>query len=545
MRKKAVNASLSVQAIAGSYVVLLGIDMPEAKSVGVLGFAIERLDHTENERYWLKGFKTFQETDAGLPPGSLVTTLEQPIQAFLWSDFTAKPAHDYTYRVVAMRGKPKKLEQGETVEIPISTENEETGPHAVFFNRGVAGSQAYARKFHNQPPDKVPNGAAWDWLSRGLVEALLKFIGQANGPNYSLRAALYEFQYAPVLKAFAAARDAKADVKIVFDDKPNSQKEPSQKNEAAIAQAKIGDITIPRKASPSFISHNKFIVLLKDGKPTQVWTGSTNITDGGLFGHSNVGHIVRDPDIAVKYLAYWEQLSKDPEAKTLRSWTEKQTPVPKQTLKNPSITAIFSPRSSLEALEWYVKQMDASASSTFFTAAFGVNDLIKQVLETDKGYLRYVLLEAKDKDTEALRKIEDNRIAFGCLAPEGNALDQWQQEKTTGLNTHVKFIHTKYMLVDPLSDNPLVITGSANFSNASTTNNDENMLIIQGSKPVADIYLGEFMRLFNHFYVRNLMASYQDQPGHHSIHLLPDDSWRKDYYKKDSAKQKERIYFAG
>jgi hypothetical protein len=391
--------------------------MPKAKSAGVLGFEIERIDHTENERYWLKGFKTFQETDPGSPPGSLVSTLEQPIQAFLWSDFTAKPDHDYTYRVVAMRGKPKNLEQGETVEVQISTENETTGTHAVFFNRGVAGSQAYARKFHNQPPDKVTNGEAWTWLSRGLVEALLNFIAQAKSKKYGLRAALYEFQYASVLQAFGSARDAGADVKIVFDGRHNSQNEPSEKNRAAIAQAKIEDITIPREASPSFISHNKFIVLLENGTPTQVWTGSTNITDGGLFGHSNVGHIVRVPEIAAQYLAYWEQLSQDPEVKQLRSWTEKQSPVPQEKLEKNSITAIFSPRSSLEALEWYVKQMDTSANSVFFTAAFGMNDLIKQVLETDKGYLRYILLEAKDKDTDDLRKIEDNRIAFGCLAP--------------------------------------------------------------------------------------------------------------------------------
>ena len=56
----------------------------------------------------------------------------------------------------------------------------------VYFNRGVAGSQAYARKFHNQPPDKVPNRAAFIWLSRGLEEAMLAYIGQAKGESYGL-----------------------------------------------------------------------------------------------------------------------------------------------------------------------------------------------------------------------------------------------------------------------------------------------------------------------------------------------------------------------
>ena len=51
MRKKKPNGPLSVQAIAGRNVVLLDIDMEEDASRGMLGFAIERTDHTEDERY--------------------------------------------------------------------------------------------------------------------------------------------------------------------------------------------------------------------------------------------------------------------------------------------------------------------------------------------------------------------------------------------------------------------------------------------------------------------------------------------------------------
>ena len=105
MRKKEKSGPLSVRAIAGTHVVLLGIDMEEEASRGVLGFAIERIDHTENERYWLRGLRTFEQTDPGVP-GLLVSTLEHPFQSFLWGDYTAKMRHSYTYRIVAMRGNP-------------------------------------------------------------------------------------------------------------------------------------------------------------------------------------------------------------------------------------------------------------------------------------------------------------------------------------------------------------------------------------------------------------------------------------------------------
>src|ERR1044072_3908454 len=61
--------------------------------------------------------------------------------------------------------------------------------------------------------------------------------------------------------------------------------------------------------------------------------------------------------------------------------------------------------------------------------------------------------------------------------------------------------------MDPLGDDPIVVTGSANFSKASTNDNDENMLIIRGNPRVADIYFTEFNRLFNHYYFRSVMEA--------------------------------------
>jgi predicted ATPase len=60
-----------------------------------------------------------------------------------------------------MHGKPKKLEQDEEVEVHIDTEEDAAERHAVFFNRGVPDSQAYARGFDNRLPEEVPDGEAW------------------------------------------------------------------------------------------------------------------------------------------------------------------------------------------------------------------------------------------------------------------------------------------------------------------------------------------------------------------------------------------------
>lgn len=83
------------------YVVLLGIDMDEATSAGVLGFGIERIEHGHgNKRAWLQALKVFPDVPVQEGP---VSTEEHPIQGFFWGDFTVRYGHAYTYRIVAMR----------------------------------------------------------------------------------------------------------------------------------------------------------------------------------------------------------------------------------------------------------------------------------------------------------------------------------------------------------------------------------------------------------------------------------------------------------
>lgn len=547
MRNYAKSGPLSVHAIAGAYVVMLGIDMEQAATEGVLGFAIMRTEHgRQGGEMWLKSLRVFP--DVPVEPGP-VSTEEHPIQAFFWADYTTRYGHEYTYRVVAMRGEPGALEPGEDVEVRIATETEDEGTHAVYFNRGAAGSQAYTRKFGDRTPDDDDaDREIHRWLSRGLFRAMLDFIYRADGPEWGLRAAAYEFQQGAVLGAFKRASEKGADVKIVFDAR-KKKNGPAEANRDAIDDAGIEGLTIPRTASPSAISHNKFIVLLHNDEPVEVWTGSTNFTEGGIFGHSNCGHVVRDASVAQAYFDYWKQLAADPEMKDLRPWTDEAFPTPEQ-LPPEGTSAVFSPRSNLDMLTWYADRMDAADTAVFLTAAFGVNDLFEEVLEDEKPYLRYVLLESEDEDMERLNRHRLNEVVVANILPS-NAFEswleqRWLEEHLTGLNLHVKYIHTKYMLIDPLGPDPLVIAGSANFSDASTRKNDENMLVIRGDARVADLYLSEFMRLFNHFQFRDL-ANARSATGSHRerAFLATTDAWKDGYYREGSPKYLERRYFAG
>lgn len=62
MRAESENNGLKVYAVAGTYVVMLGFDMPEADCHDLVGFSIHRTDHTENEAYYLPATKCFEAT---------------------------------------------------------------------------------------------------------------------------------------------------------------------------------------------------------------------------------------------------------------------------------------------------------------------------------------------------------------------------------------------------------------------------------------------------------------------------------------------------
>ena len=82
------------------------------------------------------------------------------------------------------------------------------------------------------------------WLSRGLGEALLGFVGEAVDDEWSLRGALYEFTWGRARQAFGAARDRGADVRLVVhgrDRDAPSGTGPDNTDRRPSTRAAVGD----------------------------------------------------------------------------------------------------------------------------------------------------------------------------------------------------------------------------------------------------------------------------------------------------------------
>lgn len=558
MREVARKGPLSVRAIAGAHVVVLAWDIDEdsweaftrgkpGKKDDLLGFAIQRIEHATPgdptsaavERYWLRGMKRFESVDMGAAPGAMFPLSEHPVQGFQWGDFTAKPGFTYTYRLVPVRGKPKLLElrDDEAVSVPVSCELEDDGLHGVWFNRGVAGSQAYVRRFGTRKPDPDrPDSTQMRWLSRGLYEALMRFIEGATDASFKLRGALYEFRYPPLLQAVRDAVDRGVDVHILYDEPTYGDE-----NREHITAAGLDPRCSPRSGTRAQ-KHNKFLILIHDDEPIAVWTGSTNISAGGIFGHSNVGHSVRDPVLAQRYLDYWNLLAADPAAPNaaLRPHILGATPTPAEPRPPAGTTVMFSPRSG-KTLQWYADLLGSAAEVACFTVAFTIADAFTLLFQQDTDVLRFILRDKAGNSTVSLD--EEVLVAVGAKLGKDD-LPGWLEERLTGFNKNL-WVHNKFLLVDPLGNDPVVATGSANFSADSMSANDENMLLIRGDKRVADMYFGEFMRVFDHLYARHLIRrAIEAGEEIKRNYLAPDTSWVKPYT-GDNPKARRRRYFRG
>jgi phosphatidylserine/phosphatidylglycerophosphate/cardiolipin synthase-like enzyme len=583
--KSAKTGPYQVLAVSGTNTISFAIAADKAGTKGLLGFAVERSDPEGKQDFYVSGFKVFPSMIPRPDDKTRVKTSRHPVQSFVWDDFTAKPDHKYEYIFHPLRGTPKTLDRSaEPVAIRVRTEPLfSTLEHDIFFNRGVASSQAYTREFGNKKPNQLKGAKrpeALEWLSRQLDDAILKFIASAAKGD-TLLGCFYEFRYQPVAEALKEALDRGVDVRLIVDAKNNKPKDENGKVQEPFPRsdnlAMIKKVGLPkagvflREARTNAIQHNKFMVLLKgkQRKPAEVWTGSTNISDGGIHGQTNVGHWVRDAETAKKFQVYWELLKSDPGGrdgedrstaiannKKLRTAVEEILAAPTSWPKvRKGITPIFSPRSGSEVLDMYAQMVDEASDTSCITLAFGINKTFKDLLKDNKadGHIGFFLLEKEDKPNPRakdpfVRLTAKNNIyeAFGSYIDE--PLYQWAKETNTRilqLNSHVSYIHSKFLLKDPLGTDPIVVTGSANFSDASTNDNDENMLVIRGNQRVADIYFTEFNRLFYHYYFRSVqertrkMLSEDDKKkqDQKSLFLDETDGWLA-AYKPGSLKQK-------
>jgi len=86
-------------------------------------------------------------------------------------------------------------------------------------------------------------------------------------------------------------------------------------------------------------------------------------------------------------------------------------------------------------------------------------------------------------------------------------------------------VHSKLIVIDPFT-NPIVVTGSHNFSGSASTNNDENFIIVRDNQELAKHYAAHILSVYQHYrwlaFVNGLQGKGKSPDGY----LKENDLWQ-------------------
>jgi phosphatidylserine/phosphatidylglycerophosphate/cardiolipin synthase-like enzyme len=534
-----------VKAYAGTNGVLLAMDLAESRRQGLLGFAIEK---QQGAKPWLFLFNslTFPGKAHTFPQFHATPSDKAPLQKFRWADYAANPGMTIHYRVHLAYGTADAPQLGEALELTITCDDGQPSGQSVIFNRAVAASQAFQRKFpdldaqisanKNMPIEAWPD-AARQWLENGLLGRLLGFIERAVDGQWALDIAIYEYQLQVIVDAVNAALARGVQVRVLYHARPDD--EDTTINEASLAKlpatSKLGRIT-------HNIFHNKFMVLSRVGEgaqrtPQAVLCGSTNFTANGVYRQANVVHVLDDAAVSASYLRTFEEVWATPaDVGATRDWITAHNPMDAAQ----PLFAGFSPRTGGADLREFVEIIEAAQKDVLFVTAFSLPDSILNALlgKPNDDILRYGLQNTASRITGFHA---DRTAEFAATALLNTGLEGWLRENMKGQKGNL-LVHTKAVVTDFTTDMPMIISGSHNLSASASNGNDENYLIIRGDTDLADRYGLELLRFYEHYrfrYFAKKLALKQVSP------LAVDDSWTNDYYVEGDLRQLSRLRFAG
>ncbi|VVM85453.1 hypothetical protein PS619_02536 [Pseudomonas fluorescens] len=533
-----------VKAYAGTNGVLLAMDLAEPRRKGLLGFAIEK---QQGAKPWLFLFNslTFPGKAHTFPQFHATPSDIAPLQKFRWADYAVNPGMTLHYRVHLAYGSADAVQLGESLELTITSDDGQPSNQSVIFNRAVAASQAFQRKFpdldaqisanKNMPIEAWPD-AARQWLENGLLGRLLGFIERAVDQQWALDIAIYEYQLQAIVDAVNAAFARGVTVRVLYHARPDDE-------DTTINQASLAALPLASKRGrvTHNIFHNKFIVLSRvDGgehQPAAVLCGSTNFTANGVYRQANVVHVLDDESIAASYLQTFEQIWARPDdVGATRDWITEHNPMnPQQPL-----FAGFSPRTGGADLQEFVRIIGAAKKDVLFVTAFSLPDAILNALlgQPHDDILRYGLQNTASRISGFHA---DRSAEFAATALLNTGLEGWLRENMKGQKGNL-LVHTKAVVTDFTTDAPTIISGSHNLSASASNGNDENYLIIRGDSDLADRYGLELLRFYEHYrfrYFAKKLALKQVSP------LAVNDSWTNDYYIEGDLRQLSRLRFAG
>jgi PLD-like domain len=470
---------------------------------------------------------------------------EWPFQRFNWTDHAVDVGNRVRYRVTAMidTGGGRPYSDGLASDwTPWATLSSAAGgKFSCFFNRGLALSQFVARylkekkltpaKFKAQLKKSV------DPKFRGFLEGdlgakIAEILKDGKVKGTQLHAALYELGDAKLEDAMIAL-GSKLHLILANGSDPVDGNAPARKhlNDAGI-------ITINRMLKSKGLGHNKFVVLSNKKGPRAVFTGSTNWSTTGLCTQVNNGLLIEDNKVAQLYRKHWNELKNASPPKldpagfpdVLVAANDKSHSF---TIGGAKLDIWFTRTSDgrdMEALRNVITSAQDSILFLMFTPGkAGLHTLAGQrTLGTTQADSNKNVLDINLVSSDQHFKPDH----YTVVQPQSVEVDlgPWIAEvtrKTFLSQIGHAIVHSKVLVIDPLSKTPVVVTGSHNFSAPASEKNDENLAIVRGHKKLSIAYATYVMSVYQHYRYRSYVRDMLAQGKKPWSYLDDDDHWLK------------------
>jgi phosphatidylserine/phosphatidylglycerophosphate/cardiolipin synthase-like enzyme len=121
---------------------------------------------------------------------------------------------------------------------------------------------------------------------------------------------------------------------------------------------------------------------------------------------------------------------------------------------------------------------------------------------------------------------EDPRVIAAKALNKSDAPTGWAAEL---LNAGFAITHDKIVVIDPFSDNCVVATGSNNLGYQASYNNDENLVMVEGNRALAQAYATHVLDVYDHFSWRWTLQD-NGKPSQDSYLKSTPDEWLSWYF---------------
>ncbi|MFA5014165.1 MAG: phospholipase D-like domain-containing protein [Actinomycetota bacterium] len=502
---------------------------------GCLGFMIERRRKNKNGTWnpieILRNWVGFEDQEEQTENQSQRCNI-WPFQRYDWTDHGADNRETVQYRVSALR-----LPAGSKLGVDIMESFADSGwtkpitmsPDcgngvSAYFNRGFVMSQFISRimRQNNWKPsdinDQMKNleQPLRRFLSGELRIAIVNLLEEvAKNPELSLYAVLFELSDEELTDKLISL-GKRANVVLANGSKKDGDGNKDARDKLNRAGVNVKDRILGSKG----LGHNKFVVLTRsrDNKPIKVWTGSVNWAPTGLCTQANNGILIERYDVAKTFYDQWQNLARAKndftplmvEANARSPYTSSDIDVWFTRIRNPSKKYTVPGHDIQELID-----LVNSAREIILYVMFqpGIEPLKSIMKRSNDIYVRGVVstvtknLEEEFQLTRIGKEPQSYKTAL--IQPEGigKGFSWWVSEVTRKQFLYPQnnpaighaITHSKMIVIDPLSDDCKVITGSHNFSKSASEKNDENFLVIHGLKALAEAYAIACMSTYSHY----------------------------------------------